>query len=109
MVLKCHNESSYNPLVPRRIGLLCLEPAAQGGESLLVRNEDLTAAGPKELFDFIREHGGLQYKRVFHDKLATANPVRCSHFFLITLVYAAVVLCSFKFLSAPRHTCVRPC
>ena len=71
-----HNESSYNPTVPRRIGLLCLTPAEHGGESLLVTNRDLTAAGPPELLDYVREHGGLQYTRVYPDKNGTKPMVR---------------------------------
>lgn len=69
-VLSCHNESAYNPLVPRRIGLLCLEPAAEGGESLIVTNESLTECGPPELFEFVRKHGGLKYQRTFPDKFS---------------------------------------
>lgn len=77
-ILSCHNESSYNPLVPRRIGLLCLEPALQGEESLLARNADLTAAGPPELMEFVRQHGGLRYTRVYPDKHGSKPIVRSS-------------------------------
>lgn len=69
-VLACHNESAYNPLVPRRIGLICLEPAAEGGESLIVTNEALTECGPPELFEFVRKHGGVKYQRNFPDKFS---------------------------------------
>jgi hypothetical protein len=76
MLLPCHNELPYNPHVPRRLGLVCLQPAAEGGETLLSRNADLTEVGPQALLDFVRAHGGVRYTRRYYDETNPPSQVR---------------------------------
>jgi hypothetical protein len=75
-MLPCHNEMSYNPCVPRRLGLVCLQPAPEGGETLLARNADLTEVGPQALLDFVRAHGGVRYTRRYYDETNPPSQVR---------------------------------
>jgi len=64
-VLACHNEMIYNPRVPRRFMLACLRPAAEGGESLIMRNTDQHRHVPPALVREVRERGGVLYVRSY--------------------------------------------
>ena len=60
---------SYNPRPPSIICLFCVKPAAEGGgESLLARNCDLTAALPhRDLAARFAAKGGIMHKRSYCD------------------------------------------
>jgi hypothetical protein len=47
---------------------VCIRPADDGGESLMITNKAVTAAGPQELFDFVKAHGGIRYDKHYYDK-----------------------------------------
>jgi len=75
MILPCHNELAYNPRPAGRIALYCLQEAAQGGETLVAWNSDITELVPPELLDFLEAHGGIPYDRTYHDaKQPAPNP-----------------------------------
>ena len=63
-----HKIQVYNPSSPNLICLFCLRDAIQGGESILSRNEDITANIPFDMKQFLETHGGLRYRRVYYDK-----------------------------------------
>lgn len=73
VILNTHNELSYNPIRPSRIALYCLENAVSGGESIIARNEDITATVSPKLVSYIRDHGGLKYSRSYSDAAAQAK------------------------------------
>lgn len=68
LALGCHNELSYNPRPANLIAFYCLEKAEQGGETILTRNSDLTAAVSEETQQFVRDHGGVLYAREYPDE-----------------------------------------
>eukprot|EP00985_Skeletonema_marinoi_P019089 scaffold10833_cov114-Skeletonema_marinoi.AAC.2 len=74
MALKCHNEMSYNPRPAGRIAFYCLEAASKGGETILARNADLTKYVSTELQQFVKEHGGILYRREYYDERRNPNP-----------------------------------
>lgn len=67
-ILLGHNEMVYNPRIPRRIALVCGQPAAVGGENIIARNADITKVVSAEIQDFVRAHGGIKYKRTYPDR-----------------------------------------
>jgi len=50
-----------------RIALFCIQDAPLGGESTIARNRDLNKGLPKEVWQFLEEHGGIEYSREFYD------------------------------------------
>ena len=62
-----HNELCYNPTTVGRIGLYCVQDAPSGGESTLARNCDLGTTHSASVRQFLEEHGGIRYSRVFFD------------------------------------------
>jgi hypothetical protein len=67
-VLNCHNEMAYNPHPPGRIAFFCMQDAAEGGETILVRNADLSLTLSSEIQDLVKQHGGIMYRRTYHDR-----------------------------------------
>jgi hypothetical protein len=68
MTLGCHNEMAYNPRTPGRIAFFCLQEAVEGGETILIKNADLSLSIPSEIQDFVKQHGGFMYRRKYHDR-----------------------------------------
>jgi len=68
-----HNEMSYNPKPPSRIAFYCLHPAKQGGETLVVKNEQLADSVRKEVQDAVSESGGLLYVRQYSSRKRNAT------------------------------------
>jgi hypothetical protein len=73
MVLGPHNEHACNPVPTGRIAFYGLQPAEEGGESLLRRNADIEI--PTCVRDFIHQHGGILTTRSFpnHTQLLLDN------------------------------------
>jgi hypothetical protein len=67
LTLNPHNELSYNPIRPSRIGLYCLLPSKAGGESIIARNSDITDLIPPQLIQHLNDHGGILYERSYRD------------------------------------------
>lgn len=65
--LRCHNEDVSRPNPPSRIAFYCLEPAMEGGETLLVKNEQLTQDVRPEIQELVREAGVL-YTGEYYDR-----------------------------------------
>lgn len=70
LALNLHNENSYNPIRPSRVGLYCIQQSRTGGESTIARNEDVTKLVPDELMEHVRDHGGIMYERSYRDASA---------------------------------------
>lgn len=67
------NEMSYNPRPAARISFFCVQPADDGGESLLARNADLAALLPPDYERRFAERGGIKYVREYGDATAIAQ------------------------------------
>jgi hypothetical protein len=67
-VVNCHNEMVYNPRPPGRIAFFCIQDAVEGGETILVKNADLSLSVSSELQDLVKHHGGILYRRTYHDR-----------------------------------------
>lgn len=77
--LPCHNEEAYNPHIPSRIALYCLQDAVVGGESLLQRNEDINDHIRDEVPNHIKQHG-IEYIRSYQDRDASSTNLASSPF-----------------------------
>ena len=62
MVLSVHNEMSYNPRPVNKIMLLCIEPAQQGGENLVAKNQDVVdyLAQHTDVLEDFEKKGGIR-------------------------------------------------
>jgi hypothetical protein len=76
MALSCHNEMVYNPRPPSRIAFFCLHDAAEGGETILVKNTELSLSISSEIQDLVKQHGGILYRRTYHDRSNNAEVSR---------------------------------
>jgi hypothetical protein len=56
-----HNEQAYNPKSPEKVLFYVLEPAAEGGETILLRNHELTARIDPWIIDMIKNDGYVSY------------------------------------------------
>mmetsp|Transcript_12491 Transcript_12491/g.29373 ORF Transcript_12491/g.29373 Transcript_12491/m.29373 type:complete len:434 (-) Transcript_12491:197-1498(-) len=66
-LLLCHNELCYNPTTVGRIALYCVQDAPSGGETIMARNRDLATSLSPSTMQFLEDHGGIMYSRVFQD------------------------------------------
>jgi hypothetical protein len=67
-----HNEQAYNPKSPEKVLFYVLEPAAEGGETLLLRNHELTANIDPWIIDFIKKDGYVAYHHwILYDRTET--------------------------------------
>jgi alpha-ketoglutarate-dependent taurine dioxygenase len=74
-VIPIHNEQTYNPIYPKKVIFYCLETAAVGGETLLVRNAEITAKLAPWVIDLVKKDGGLLYDHwILYDTEATDDP-----------------------------------
>jgi hypothetical protein len=71
MTVGCHNEMPYNPRTPGRIAFYCLQEAVEGGETILIKNSDLSLSISSEIQDLVKQHGGFMYRRKYHDRSNT--------------------------------------
>jgi hypothetical protein len=70
---------AYNPLSPGRIAFFCLQDAVEGGETILIKNADLSLSISSEIQDLVRQHGGILYRRTYHDRSNNAEVSQPSH------------------------------
>lgn len=74
-LIRLHNEQTYNPYSPEKVLFYCLGEAAEGGETLLLRNEELTDNLNPWVMDFVRNDGHVVYDQwVLYDSQATDDP-----------------------------------
>jgi hypothetical protein len=71
MTLDCHNEMAYNPRPPGKIAFFCLQEAVEGGETIVIKNSDLSLSIGNEIQDLVKKHGGIMYRRKYHDRSNT--------------------------------------
>jgi hypothetical protein len=60
-VVASHNEQAYNPKSPEKVLFYVLEPAAEGGETILLRNHELTTKIDPWIIDLIKNDGYVSY------------------------------------------------
>jgi Taurine catabolism dioxygenase TauD, TfdA family len=71
-LIRLHNEQTYNPYSPEKVLFYCLGEASEGGETLLLRNEELTDNLDPWIMDFVRNDGHVVYDQwVLYDAHAT--------------------------------------
>ena len=58
--LTLHTEMSYAPTPISKVLLLCMNPAEQGGESLLARNTDVLQKLPEHMLKTFEQKGGVR-------------------------------------------------
>jgi hypothetical protein len=61
-LLDLHNEMTYNPRPAFKILLICIHPAAVGGDSLVGSTAEVTANVPDFVVDRFERRGGIKYK-----------------------------------------------
>mmetsp|Transcript_23955 Transcript_23955/g.48493 ORF Transcript_23955/g.48493 Transcript_23955/m.48493 type:complete len:391 (-) Transcript_23955:273-1445(-) len=66
--LPCHNEMADAPNLPKKTGLYCLQDSKQGGETVLCKNSETSKYSVPLLQKMVKERGGLQQRRKFHDE-----------------------------------------
>jgi hypothetical protein len=71
-IVSSHNEQAYNPKSPEKVLFYVLEPAAQGGETLLLRNHELTQKIDPWILDLVKSDGHVTYNQwILYDRNAT--------------------------------------
>eukprot|EP01025_Chloroclados_australasicus_P064638 TRINITY_DN865_c0_g1_i1.p1 TRINITY_DN865_c0_g1~~TRINITY_DN865_c0_g1_i1.p1 ORF type:complete len:376 (+),score=26.48 TRINITY_DN865_c0_g1_i1:163-1290(+) len=58
-----HSDMCYNPSFPKYISAYCLQDAKVGGETIILRNDELVQALPNEMVNLVRQLGVSQTRK----------------------------------------------